>query len=91
MGGDGGRSHEIVPFAGPLEAARRFMQPAVTVEIDTGSASSRGRPLDQIWLVRLRRGDRSIITIGLTRTSAEHLAERITEILANPEEPLDKT
>ena len=68
------------------------MQPAVTVEIDTGSASTRGRPPDQIWLVRLRRGDRSTITtIGLTRTSAEHLAERITDILANPEEPLDKT
>ena len=68
------------------------MQPPVTVEIDTGSASSRGRPPEQIWLVRLRRGDRSIITtIGLSRTSAEHLAERITNLLANPEEPLDKT
>lgn len=27
----------------------------VTVEVDMGSASSRGRPPDQAWLVRLRR------------------------------------
>jgi hypothetical protein len=62
------------------------MQP-LTVEIDTGSASSRGQPPGRIWLVRLRRGDRSVITtIGLSRTSAEHLAEQITDLLiAEPE------
>jgi hypothetical protein len=61
------------------------MQP-ISVEIDTGSASARGRPPDRIWLVRLRRGERSIITtIGLSHTSAEHLAEQITGLLAEPE------
>ncbi|MDQ6839330.1 MAG: hypothetical protein M3137_13640 [Actinomycetota bacterium] len=58
----------------------------IAVEVDTGSASARGRPPDRIWLVRLRRGERSIITtIGLSRTSAEHLAEQITNLLAEPE------
>jgi hypothetical protein len=66
--------------------------PAVTVQIDTGSSSSRGRPPGQAWLIRLRRGNRSVITtIGLSRTSAEHLAEQITALLAEPEIGLDKT
>lgn len=61
------------------------MQP-VTVEIDTGSASARGRPSDRIWLVRLRRGKRSVITtIGLSHTSAERLAQQITALLAEPQ------
>jgi hypothetical protein len=67
------------------------MQP-ITVEIDTGSASARGRPPDRIWLVRLRRANRHVITtIGLSRTSAERLAEHITDIINPPEETLDAT
>lgn len=67
------------------------MQP-VTVEIDIGSASTRGRPPDRVWLLRLRRGDEQVITtIGLSRISAEHLAERVTNLLADPQEPLDET
>ncbi len=67
------------------------MQP-VTVEVDTGSASSRGRPPERIWLVRLRHGERSVITtIGLSRTSAERLAEHISVVLGEPEKGLDKT
>jgi hypothetical protein len=60
--------------------------PVITVEIDTGSTSSRGRPPGQAWLIRLRRGHRSVITtIGLSRASAEHLAQKITDLLAEPE------
>ena len=59
--------------------------PPVTVQIDTGSYNSRGRPPGQAWLIRLRRGSRSVITTtGLSRTSAEHLAEQITSLLAEP-------
>jgi hypothetical protein len=66
--------------------------PPITVEIDTGSSSTRGRPPGRSWLVRLRRDHRSVITtIGLSRTSAEHLAEQITKLLAEPEEVLDRT
>ena len=59
--------------------------PAVSVEIDTGSTSTRAQPPGRTWLIRLRRGHRSVITIGLSRTSAEHLAEQITDLLAEPE------
>jgi hypothetical protein len=60
--------------------------PPVTVQIDTGSTSSRGRPPGHAWLIRLRRGHRNVITTtGLSRTSAEHLAEQITDLLAEPE------
>jgi hypothetical protein len=66
--------------------------PAVTVEIDTGSSASRGHPPGRTWLIRLRRGHQSVITtIGLSRTSAEHLAEQITNLLAEPGKPLDRT
>lgn len=54
----------------------------ITVEVDTGSASSRGRPPDRAWLVRIRRGDRSVITtIGLRRSAADRLAEQLTDLL----------
>ena len=66
--------------------------PAVTVQIDTGSTSSRGQLPGRTWLIRLQRGNRSVITTtGLSRASAEHLAEQITSLLTEPEETLDRT
>lgn len=63
---------------------RHANAPAVA-EADMGSASSRGRPPDTAWLVRLRRGERAIVVaIGLRRTAADRLAERINDLLANP-------
>jgi hypothetical protein len=60
----------------------------VTVEIDTGSSSSRGRPPDRAWLVRLRRADRSVVVaIGLSRTAAEHLAEHIVKVIRPDPQP----
>jgi hypothetical protein len=66
--------------------------PPVTVEIDTGSTSARGRPAGRTWLIRLRRGHQSVITTtGLSRTSAERLARQITQLLAETEdEALDR-
>ena len=59
--------------------------PPVTVEIDTGSTSSRAQPTELTWLIRLRRGHRSVITtIGLSR-SAEHLAQQINDLLTESE------
>jgi hypothetical protein len=59
----------------------------ITVEVDAGSASSRGRPPDRSWLVRLRRSDRAvIIAIGLRRHAADRLAEQLTDLLANTKE-----
>jgi hypothetical protein len=61
----------------------------LTVEIDTGSASSRGRPPDQAWMVRLCRADHCVIVaVGLSRTAAQHLADHIAEIVhAEPGRP----
>jgi len=57
-------------------------QQPLTVEIDIGSASTRGRPPDHHWMIRLRRGDKSVIVnVGLTRIAAEHLADHIAEIV----------
>jgi len=58
-------------------------EPAVTVEVDMGSASSRGRRPESAWLVRLRRDQRTVIvTIGLSRPGADHLAEQIRDLLS---------
>jgi hypothetical protein len=55
----------------------------ITVEVDRGSASSWGRPLERCWLIRLRRADESVVVaIGLSRTGAEHLAAHITDVIA---------
>ena len=70
---------------------------AISIEVDVGSASSRGRTPDQAWLVRLRNADRTvIIAIGLRRHAADRLALQIDNLLnptnptpANPSEPLD--
>ena len=62
----------------------------ITVEVDHGSTSSRGRPAGQVWLIRLRRGHQQVIVAtGLGRPSADHLANQIDNIinlppLANP-------
>lgn len=54
----------------------------LTVEVDAGSASSWGRSPDRAWMVRLRRADHTlIVAIGLSRTAADNLAERITEVV----------
>ena len=54
----------------------------LTVEIDHGSTSAKQRPAGRVWLVRLRRGNRSvIIASGLGRPSADHLAHQINQLL----------
>lgn len=61
---------------------RRPVAEPVNVEVDMGSASSRGRPPERAWLVRLRRSDRTVVVaIGLRRNAAERLAEQISDLL----------
>ena len=63
-------------------AATKDKAEPVSVEVDLGSASSRGRPIECAWLVRLRRGQRSVIVaIGLRRPAADRLAEQIADLL----------
>jgi len=67
----------------------RQSQPAarepLTVEVDHGSTSSRGRPAGHVWLVRLRRGPtQAVVAIGLGRPSAEHLAGQLRDVIDPP-------
>jgi hypothetical protein len=60
---------------------------SISVEVDMGSASSRGRPPEHSWLVRIRRSDRAVIVaIGLRRRAADRLAEQLTDLLADTKE-----
>ena len=55
----------------------------VTVEVDHGSASSWDRPAATAFFVRVRRGEHSlVIAIGLSRSNATSLAERLRQLLA---------
>jgi hypothetical protein len=63
-------------------ASQRDKAEPASVEVDMGSASSRGRPIDQAWMVRLRRGQRSVIVAtGLRRPAAERLAAQVADLL----------
>jgi hypothetical protein len=55
----------------------------VVVEVDHGSASSWDRPASMAFLVRVRKGEQTlIVAIGLSRESAASLAERLGQLLA---------
>jgi hypothetical protein len=61
---------------------RQRQRGTIVAEVDLGSTSSKGRTQGRVWLVRLRRGNESvIIAIGLSRMRADALAERITTLL----------
>ena len=52
------------------------------VEVTAGSATSWDRPVELSYLVRVRRDDLSVVVgWGLSRQSAESLAERLAELL----------
>ena len=66
---------------------QRVTPDPITVEVDMGSANSRGRPPGRAWLVRLQHADRSvIIAIGLRRHAADRLAEQLTDLFTNTQE-----
>ena len=59
------------------------MTSPLVVEVDRGSASSWDRPASMAFLVRVRRGEDSlIIAIGLSREYADSLAERLRHLIA---------
>ncbi len=57
-----------------------------------GSATSRGRPPERAWLVRIRCGDSYVIVnTGLQRRAADRLAEQLTDLLTHKStEALDR-
>jgi hypothetical protein len=61
---------------------RRLADVPVVVEVDFGSASSRGRSPERAWMVRMRRGERSVIVAsGLPRHGADRLARAIADLI----------
>jgi hypothetical protein len=73
------------PLTAALFAPGNYPIPSaevVVVEVDRGSASTRGRPPEMTWLIRLRRGEHCVIVaIGLSRGAAEYLAQHIADVL----------
>ena len=63
---------------------QRAVPEPITVEVDMGSATSRGRPPERAWLVRIRRGDSYVIVnTGLRRPHADRLAQQLAHLLTN--------
>ena len=70
------------PVATHCCCSDRGLAAGVIVEVDRGSASSRGRHLDRAFMIRLRQGDHSVIvTIGLSQRAAEGLAGHIADVI----------
>lgn len=69
---------------------RRADDGPVRVEVAHGSTSSKGRPAGRVWMVRMVRGDRSVIvSCGLGRISADSLARKIAELISTEEGAID--
>jgi hypothetical protein len=65
--------------------ARKGPAPRLTVEIDAEAGDATGRPTGHVWLVRLRRGERSVeVATRLGRPSAEYLARQLRELIEVP-------
>jgi hypothetical protein len=68
---------------------RHREQDPISVDVQLGSTSSKGRTHGRVWMVRLCRGsDSLIVAIGLSRGAAERLSERMTEIICSGDWPL---
>ncbi|MGC8628090.1 MAG: hypothetical protein ACP5VR_11200 [Acidimicrobiales bacterium] len=62
--------------------AKTFGWDRLSVEVTAGSATSWDRPAERSYLVKLCRDELSVIVgWGLSRQSAESLAERLVELL----------
>jgi hypothetical protein len=89
-GAGGGGKNPLVPVGFSLPDLP--MGQAVYAEVEAGSATSWGRPPERSYLVRLRRAERSVVVAaGMTRSAAERLADRASEVLgpaAAPARPL---
>jgi hypothetical protein len=64
---------------------QRDQRELLSVEVDRGSTSSKSRPPDQTWIVKIRCGQRSaIVAIGLRLHAAMSLAEHIADVVGTP-------
>ncbi len=72
-------------YCSPTCRARTQRRPPanpILVEVDHGSLTAQGRPAGRVWLVRISRGHHAVtVAAGLGRTTADHLAAQIADIL----------
>jgi hypothetical protein len=69
--------------------ARKGPPPRLAVEVDAEAGDTTGRPTGHVWLVRLRRGERSVeVATGLGRPSAEYLARQLRDLIG-PQRPTE--
>ena len=81
-GGAGGETKARCGFVDNEGLARMIAPGRVHVEVTAGSATSWDRPVERSFLVRVRRDELSVIVgWGLSRKSAESLADRLAELL----------
>jgi hypothetical protein len=61
---------------------RKDPMPRLVVELDAEAGDRTGRPTGHVWLVRLRRGERTVeVATGLGRPTAEYLARQLREVI----------
>ena len=66
-------------------AYRKAPELRLVVELDAEGGDATGRPTGHVWLVRLRRGERSVeVATGLGRPSAEYLARQLRDLIEQP-------
>ena len=64
------------------ECRTKPRQPRIIVEVDHPDASPDGRPVQRVWAVRLRRGQRVVVIAdGLGWPSATALAGQLDDLL----------
>ena len=62
--------------------ARKGSTQPLCVEVDHEGDDGAGRPTGQVWVVRLRRGERVVeVASRLGRPSAEYLARQLRDII----------
>jgi hypothetical protein len=77
-----GRGRRAIYCSPPCRPTAQPHTQRLRVEIDHQATESGERPSGRVWLVQLRRGNRSVVVASeLGRPSAEHLAARITDLL----------
>jgi hypothetical protein len=67
---------------------RMHVTTSLVAEIDHVPTTENVRPAGRIWIVRLRRGTRSVtVAEELGRPSADHLVRQINELIGAPSAP----
>ena len=77
-----GRPQRYCSAACRMAAHRQRKRGPIRAEVHFGSATTRSRPEERSWMVKLLRDNEEVIvTFGQTRDAAERLTARLNEFL----------